>query len=436
MKKIILLVLIFNYHNICSQDFNTYFEDATLRLDYIFAGDSRATHIYFHQSSKIDGWAGRRNKLSEKYLNGNGQIIVKDLQTQNVIYCNSFSTLFQEWQSEKEATEIKKSFENSYLVPYPKRPVEITITLTDSHNKISAQFSHIINPKDILIKKIRNNLYPYKYILQSGSQSSCVDIAIISEGYTKSEMNKFHSDCIRVVDALFSHEPFASMKNKFNVIAVDCPSEDSGPSIPRFDKWANTSVNTHYDTFYTDRYLMTSNIWRVYDVLSCIPFEQIIVMVNSKEYGGGGIFNQINVITSDHYTFKEVLVHEFGHGYGGLGDEYDYGNQASTMYPTDTEPWEPNLTTLVDFSHKWADLIPNGTPIPTPPINFSFNYINQPKSLIKKITQCVGVFEGGGYQSKGVYRPAQECRMKVNEVEDFCPVCSRHLIKLTKFYTE
>ena len=158
-------------------------------------------------------------------------------------------------------------------------------------------------------------------------------------------------------------------------------------------------------------------------------------MVNSSEYGGGGIYNQINVVTSDHYTFKQVFVHEFGHGYGGLGDEYDYGDQEETMYPTDTEPWEPNLTTLVDFDSKWADLVPEGTPIPTPRKNYTIQGFLTPKDIQNKLTQTVGVFEGGGYQSKGVYRPAQECRMKVNEVDDFCPVCTRHLIQLTDFYT-
>ena len=238
----------------------------------------------------------------------------------------------------------------------------------------------------------------------------CIDLAIVAEGYTAAQMDKFYGDCQRVVDALFSHEPFTSMKNRFNVVAVAAESQDSGPSIPRLQRWSRTPVGSHYDTFYSNRYLMTQDMHRLYDVLSGVPFEHIIVLVNTDIYGGGGIYNQLLVTTSNNAMFRQVLVHEFGHSYAGLGDEYYYDDGYETMYPADTEPWEPNLTTKVDFQSKWADMLPDPT-------------------------GQVGLFEGGGYQSKGVFRPAQECRMKVNEVENFCPVCSRAIIRITDFYT-
>ena len=133
-------------------------------------------------------------------------------------------------------------------------------------------------------------------------------------------------------------------------------------------------------------------------------------MVNSAIYGGGGIYNQLLVTTTDHPTFRQVLVHEFGHSYGGLGDEYEYGDASESMYPADTEPWEPNLTTKVDFERKWADMLPDPT-------------------------GRVGLYEGGGYQSKGVWRPSKDCRMKTNEAENFCPVCHRAIVRITDFYT-
>jgi len=184
---------------------------------------------------------------------------------------------------------------------------------------------------------------------------------------------------------------------------------------------------------------MTQDIHRLYDVLSGVPFEHIIVLVNSDTYGGGGIYNQLTVTTSDHPTFHQVLVHEFGHAYAGLGDEYFYDDAYESMYPSDTEPWEPNLTTMVDFQSKWADMVPKGTAIPTPvdPKVPNYRKITNEKEqrLLDAATQRVGVFEGGGYQSKGVYRPAQECRMKINEVTNFCPVCSRAIQRITDFYT-
>ena len=421
-----------------AQQFDDFFDGRTLRLDYIFAGNDSSQYIVFKQAYVSPEWAGRRNRLAEKFLEGNGQITVRDHESQQVIYVNTFSTLFQEWQTSNEAASVKKAFENSYLVPFPKKPVDITITLTDNHRQVCGEMTHPLDPKDILIQPIGENGIPHEYILKSGSPAECVDIAIVAEGYTELQMDKFRNDCKRAVDALFSHEPFTSMKNRFNVVAVLSPSLDGGPSIPHSHLWRRTAVGTHYDTFYSDRYLMTSRIHSLYNLLSGVPFEHIIVMVNSSVYGGGGIYNQVMVTTSDHPTFKQVLVHEFGHSYAGLGDEYGYGDEMAAMYPSDVEPWEPNLTTLVDFDSKWADLVPKGTPIPTPESDipdFRFARTNKERKAIDKATQQVGVFEGGGYQSKGVYRPAQECRMKINEVSLFCPVCTRAIQRITDFYT-
>jgi hypothetical protein len=254
-------------------------------------------------------------------------------------------------------------------------------------------------------------------------------------------MGKFYHDCQRAVDALFAWEPFKSLKSRFNVVAVAAPSQEAGPTVPHQNVWHTTPAGSHYDTFYTDRYLMSQDMHKIYDLLSGVPFEHIMVLVNSDTYGGGGIYNQVTFSTSDHPTFKEVFVHEFGHSYGGLADEYAYDDMDSEWYPADTEPWEPNITTLKDFNSKWADLMPKKQPIPTPldPKVPDFKKIdkNDTKAMeaLNKCTQVVGVFEGAGYQSKGCYRPAQECRMKINEVEDFCPVCTRAIIRITDFYT-
>ena len=327
----------------------------------------------------------------------------------------------------------------------PKRPVDVKVTLTDFHAQVKGLLQHTINPADILIRRIDEPQETFRYVwtgktLPNGQPdiTSCIDLAIIAEGYSHEEMEKFYTDSRRVVDALFAHEPFTSMKSRFNVVAVATESPKSGPSIPHVGLWRQTPAGTHYDTFYSNRYLMTSEMHRIYDLLSGIPFEHIIVLVNSSTYGGGGIYNQLTVTTSDHPTFRPVLVHEFGHAYGGLGDEYFYDDGYETMYPDDTEPWEPNLTTLVDFQSKWADMVPKGTPIPTPPAKTPEKKRGKKLSereQLNALTQRVGVFEGGGYQSKGVFRPAQECRMKINEVENFCPVCARALVRITDFYT-
>ncbi|MCH5302661.1 MAG: peptidase M64 [Prevotella sp.] len=421
-----------------AQQFDDVFEDRTLRLDYVFAGDNRSQNIYFEQAYVTPQWAGRKSRLTEMFLRGNGQISVKEPATGRLLYVHTFSTLFQEWQATEEATKVKKAFQASYNVPMPKQPVDITVTLTDFHDKVLAELTHTVDPADMLIRPIGDNGIPYRYIWKGGSLTDCIDLAIVAEGYTEAQMDKFYTDCQRVVDALFAHEPFTSLKQRFNVVGVACPSADSGPSIPHQQQWRRTVAGTHYDTFYSARYLMSESMHHIYDLLSGVPFEHIIVLVNSETYGGGGIYNQLTVSTSDHPTFKQVLVHEFGHGYAGLGDEYFYDDGYETMYPADTEPWEPNLTTLVDFDSKWADMLPEGTPVPTPPAKIpDFKNIKTEKErrLLNEATQKIGVFEGGGYQSKGVFRPSQECRMKINEVEDFCPVCTRAIRRITDFYT-
>ncbi|MBR2192025.1 MAG: peptidase M64 [Bacteroidaceae bacterium] len=439
LRIIIYLAIALSCQSLSAQNFSDWFEDNTLRLDYVFAGDSAQAEIFFEQAFKQKQWAGRRCRLSEMYQRGNGQVRVYEKGTNNVLYCNSFSTLFQEWQATEEATRVRKCFETSYLVPFPKKPVDVCITLTDFHNRVTAELRHPIDPKDILIRPIGDNGTPYKYIWRGGDITSCIDLAFVAEGYTAEQMDKFYKDVQRATDAIFSFEPFTSLKNRFNIVAVASPSADSGPCIPRMGQWKRSAMSTHYDTFYSDRYLMTSEIHRLYDLLSGVPFENIFILVNSPTYGGGGIYNQVTVATTDHSTFREIVVHEFGHGYAGLADEYFYDDQYTTMYPADTEPWEKNLTTLVDFQSKWADLVPKKTPVPTPPNpkvpNFKTAKTAKELKKINDATQVIGVFEGGGYQSKGVYRPAQECRMKINEVEDFCPVCNRTIRQITDFYT-
>ena len=427
-----------------AQIFDEVFDGRNLRLDYVFAGTNNTQDIFFEQAYTTPQWAGRRARLTDMPLRGNGQISMRDHDTDSLLFVHTFSTLFQEWQATEEATRVKKAFQTSYNVPMPRKAVDITVTLTDFHGKAVATLTHTVDPADILIRPIAQNGIPYDYIWKGGAGeqpdiAGCIDLAIVAEGYTREQMGKFYRDCQRVADALFAHEPFTTLKSRFNIVAVAAESLQNGPSVPHEGRWSSTPAGTHYDTFYTDRYLMTQDIHRLYDLLSGVPFEHIIVLVNSDTYGGGGIYNQLTVSTSDHFTFQQVLVHEFGHAFAGLGDEYFYDDQYETMYPSDTEPWEPNLTTLVDFQSKWADMLPKGTAIPTPPSKdvpyFRNIRTEKERQLLNAATQRVGVFEGGGYQSHGVYRPAQECRMKINEVEHFCPVCSRAIVRITDFYT-
>ena len=406
-------------------DFDTYFSDSTLRIDYIFSGNNLTQHIALDQMSKTAGWFGRRHNLNCLPLEGNGQLTIVDPESDDTLYRHSFSTLFQEWQETEEARHVEKSFENTFVVPMPIRPVDVIVQLVDTHRRVSSRLRHRIDPNDILIQdRSSRQQTPWHYIRKSGDPRERIDVAFVAEGFATDQMDYFLAMCDSSISALAEHEPFHSLINRFNFIAVTPVSRDNGVSIPHSGLWYDTALGSSFDTFYSNRYLTTLHIKRLYDVMTGIPFEHVIILANTPEYGGGGIYNFYNLASARTTRFKlEVVVHEFGHSFAGLADEYAYGDDPETHYPADTEPWEPNITTLYDFNSKWADLLKPGTSIPTQPDG-------------KDLTTKVGVYEGAGYQLKGVYRPVQECRMKVNEVPEFCPVCQRAIAKIIKFYTE
>ena len=423
MKHICCIILCFcTSIGSYAQNFADYFENNTLGVVYIFTGDATQQSIYLVELSQLPTWAGRQHHLSELPLEGNGQIIVKDLASKQCIYKTSFSSLFQEWLSTDEAKETAKGFENTFLLPYPKQPVEIEVTLYSPRKKTMATYKHIVRPDDILIhKRGVSHVTPHRYMLQSGNEKDCIDVAILAEGYTEKEMDIFYQDAQRTCESLFSYEPFRSMKGKFNIVAVASPSTDSGVSVPRENLWKETAIHSHFDTFYSDRYLTTSRVKSIHNALAGIPNEHIIILANTDVYGGGGIYNSYTLTTAHHPMFKPVVVHEFGHSFGGLADEYFYEDDVMTnTYPLDVEPWEQNISTQVNFASKWKDMLPLGTPIPTP--------------IAERKKYPVGVYEGGGYSAKGIYRPAYDCRMKTNGYPEFCPVCQRAIRRMIEFY--
>ena len=283
MKHICCIILCFcTSIGSFAQNFADYFQNKTLRVDYIFTGDATQQAIYLDELSQLPTWAGRQHHLSELPLEGNGQIIVKDLASKQCIYKTSFSSLFQEWLSTDEAKETAKGFENTFLLPYPKQPVEVEVTLYSPRKKRLATYKHIVRPDDILIhKRGVSHVTPHRYMLQSGNEKDCIDVAILAEGYTEKEMDIFYQDAQRTCESLFSYEPFRSMKGKFNIVAVASPSTDSGVSVPRKNQWKQTAVHSHFDTFYSDRYLTTSRVKSIHNALAGIPYEQIIILANT-----------------------------------------------------------------------------------------------------------------------------------------------------------
>lgn len=422
-KNLMSILLLFSLSvTAVAQDFADYFEEKTLRLDYIFSGNASQQEISLLDLYELPHWYGKHRRLAEVPMKGNGTVTVRDTESGEVIYRHPFSSLFQEWLSYPEAQgEGRKAFENVFLVPMPLHPVDITVELRDSRQEVTVQMTHHVDPSDILISpKGEKDVTPYRIVQAPADSTRAIHIAFVAEGYRADEMEDYLSDVDKAVESIFGHEPFKSMRDRFSIIALETQSEESGASVPRQDEWRDTALGSHFDTFYSDRYLTTLHLRHLHDLLAGTPYEHIIILVNTDEYGGGGILNSYNLSMTKHPAFAPVVTHEFGHSFAGLADEYAYEAEQIPMYPHDVEPWEANITTLQDFSAKWVDLLDEGTPVPTPAVG----------------QWVVGAYEGAGYSLKGVYRPSQDCRMRTNSNPEFCPVCRRAIRDVIDFYTD
>ncbi|MDM1407345.1 M64 family metallopeptidase [Myroides sp. DF42-4-2] len=405
-----------------AQDFNQYFENKTLRLDYIFGGNVDQQYILLDELVRYPTWAGRTHHLSENPLRGNGQVRLYDQATNQLIYSTSFSTLFQEWLSTEEAVTTTKSFENVFLVPFPKQQTKVEVVLFDENGREKSTLTHVIQPQDMLIHdKGIAEVTPHEYLHQAKDSDKAINVVFLAEGYTVEQMDQFIDAAKVSVEEILKHQPFGQFSDYFNFIAVKSPSTDSGVSVPRSGDWKTTAVESNFDTFYSARYLTTNRLKKVHDLLAGIPYEHIIILANTDVYGGGGIYNSYTLTTTGHADFKPVVVHEFGHSFAGLADEYFYEQDVlSEFISNQTEPWEQNITTLKDFDSKWKKLLKKGTPIPT--------LVDQAKKY------PIGVYEG--LAGNGIYKGALECRMRTNQYDKFCAVCQQAIEKLIQFYLD
>jgi len=402
-------------------EFDKFFTSNSMRVDFVFAGNATNEQIYLHQIKKEPYWGGPKINLIDNLDYGEYKFELWDVQSGSLIYSKGFCTLFEEWQTTDEAKLVDKSFFQTIIFPYPQQQVLLKLYSRLWEGDFKKIFETTINPGSYFVQpEIKD--YAFEKILDNGDPSAKVDLVFLAEGYTAGEMDKFKSDSRRMMDYVFSQVPFNQQKNNFNVWIVMCPSEESGTDIPGQNVYRKTILNSNFYTFDSDRYLTTTDVFSIRDAAAVVPYDDICILVNSDKYGGGGIYNHYAISTVDHYLSEKVFIHEFGHSFAGLGDEY-YTSSTSYIdfFNLNIEPWQPNLTTLVNFDEKWKGKVGTDTPVPTP--------------REKKYETTIGVFEGGGYVSKGMYSPFQDCRMKSNEAEGFCPVCQDAIVKMILFKT-
>lgn len=419
----LILFLIF-CSSVFSQQYSSYFGDKACRIDFQLSGNTKSTTATLSKIIQEPSWGGRRLHLTEDMNLGQYRFQVLDSISNSLIYVDGFSTLYFEWQSTPEAMLVNKSFEQTIQFPYPLKAVKVIIEKRLDFDKWEKLIQFGISPNDKLICRTQPTKVPVKTIYKTAAPEKAIDIAVIAEGYTIKQRAKFFRDAKKLADNLFTHEPFAKYKSRINVYAIAAASADTGVSIPQNDDWRNTAVGSHYYTFYSNRYLTTPNAFTTFNYASLVPYDAIYILANTKTYGGGGIYNFYSLASADSKRAQtEVTVHEFGHSFAGLGDEYFYDKDAlDGMYDIKIEPWEPNISSLVRFDTKWKNDLPEGTVTPTP--------------LTDENKTKIGVFEGGGYLKKGIYRPYFVCRMRTNTAKGFCPVCEKAVEKRILFLTE
>lgn len=399
------------------------FDDGAIRYDFELIGDDALTEIIPVQIKVLPNWGGQKCNLIDESKLGNMCFDIYDLKSNKLLFKKGFSTLFTEWQSTNEAKSRKRTFYQALYFPKPIADVKLIIYERDKNNQWKSLYVDTVRMTDYF--KINETVHSHYLdtIKYSGRVSEKIDLVILAEGYTQAEMGKFRNDAKRLTDSLFAIHPFKNYVERFNVWALPVPSMESGTDVPGNRIYKNTAFNSHFYTFDSPRYLTTTDLRTVYDALDAVPFDHIYVLVNSNRYGGGGFYNLMSVCSSDNDRSPFVFIHEFGHSFAGLGDEY-YTSSTSyqEFYNKRSEPWEPNLTTLVDFKSKWKEMIDKNLPVPTPRTD-----AYQGK---------VGVFEGGGYEAKGIYSPAMTCWMKEMKAGKFCKVCEQAIIKTILDQTE
>jgi len=448
--------------------FDARFTDKTMRVDYFHSGGKGEEIVALERIVSDGPWPGSRTRLVDDTNLGKYLFEVIDRATNTVLYSRGFASIYGEWETTAEYRTLYRTFPESLRFPWPKMPVQAVLKKRDPENSFREIWSTVIDPASRFVNPAdlpaAGKLWT---VVENGPAASKVDLLVISEGYAADQIEKFHRDVRRLVDRLFEYEPFKSRRSDFNVRALDLPSARPGVNRARAQSFRRTPMSVEFNIFDSERYLLTYDDRTLRNVASAAPYEFIEVLVNEEQYGGGGIFNFQATASVDHTYAEYVFVHEFGHHFAGLADEYYTSDVAyETGAAEHVEPWEPNATAMHDPARlKWRDLVEAGTPLPTPWDKEAYEKLSResqarrrkllasgaPQSEIDKLFQeeegwstkllggmkysgKVGAFEGASYEAKGLYRPEADCIMFTRDHVGFCRVCRRAIERVIDLY--
>jgi hypothetical protein len=445
--------------------FGEIFRDSTMRVDYYHTRGPGGETFAVDRIVSDGRWAGSRRVLLDSLDLGTYRFTVVDSTSGAPLYSRGFSSLYAEWET--TGPRAPDTFHESLRFPWPRRTVEVVLERRDRTNAWVRVWSTFVDPAGPLA----NPAEPFPAgrvwtVFENGPPADKVDLVLVSEGYTRAELPRFHADVRRLVGVLFRTEPFKSRRRDFNVRAVDIPSPRSGVNRPHAGHFRRTPLSLSYGIFGLDRYMLTEANAALRDALSGVPYEFVEILANESQYGGGGILNFHAATAAQAALSDYVFVHEFGHHFAGLGDEYYTSPVAyETGKGEQVEPWEPNITALHDpAALKWRDLVEAGTPLPTPwPKDAYERYGREAQAaraaliaegrgerVLDSLSRAqrdrarellhgaaysgkVGAFEGASYEATGLYRPQVDCIMFTRS-RDFCRVCGRAIERVIGQY--
>jgi hypothetical protein len=447
--------------------FDDLFLDKTMRVDYFHTGNHGEEVVALDRVVSDGPWPGSRTYFIDSTNLGSYYFEVIDRETNQPIFSRGFSSVYGEWETTDDAKVHAGTFHESMRFPWPRKPVQVVLKKRDKENAFQQLWSTVIDPASRYVNKADVKPSGKVWTLfENGPASEKVDLLVIGEGYTEAELPKFHNDAKRMIAKLFATEPFKSRQKDFNVRALDLPAAQSGVNRPRTSDDRRTATSVQYNIFDSERYVLTFDNRGLRDIASAAPYDFLEILVNEKTYGGGGIFNDQATASVDSAFSEYVFVHEFGHHFAGLGDEYYTSDVAYETGGEKPEPWEPNLT--ASGTHpKWFEMVDKDVPLPTPWDKTAFEEHskavqarrrqiraeNKPESVMdalfreerdwetkfldhdQKYAGKVGAFEGAGYEPKGLYRPEVDCIMFTRDEVGFCRVCQRAISRIIDIYS-
>jgi hypothetical protein len=441
----------------------------TFRVDYFHTGN--ATEERFSLDRLVIEplpWPGNPSRPIDETNLGKYLFEVRDRATNRLLYSRGFASIYGEWETTAEAKEVHRTFHESLRFPTPDKPIQVILKKRDARNAFREIWSLVVDPKDLFVDpSAPPSPGPLLPLLKNGPPEQKVDLLILGDGYTAQERPKFEKDARRLVDILFSFAPFKERKADFNVWGLMPPAAESGISRPSTGIHRRSPVGATYDAFGSERYVLTFDNRAFRDAAAFAPYDVVEVLANGNTYGGGGIFNLYGTVAADSLWAPYIFVHEFGHHFAGLADEYYTSDSAYLPAEDRPEPWERNVTALKEPSAlKWKALVSPGTPLPTPWDKEAYEtharQVQQQRREIRaqrrpesemdalftsqreweekflgsqKYAGKVGAFEGAMYEARGYYRPQVDCVMFTRDRVPFCAVCQQALTEVIDLYT-